>query len=99
MDDKAAYYIHQHIYEVGYCRYHALTTLFVDGEPRVYDREYSNVKADEVVNIALAEPVAHAESIYGAGAPFILYTNGTPYVDLNTYKCQFYEDQEEELYV
>ncbi|MGC6589837.1 hypothetical protein ACPV3A_33510 [Paenibacillus sp. Dod16] len=95
MTKPADYYVLQRVYEIGFCEYATDTVVFIDEEPISFEREYSNAKAEEIVNYSLAEAVYYAQEKLGPDAVGIIDSNGSPYVDYQAFNAIPYENEEE----
>lgn len=95
MNKPADCLILHRVYEVGFCEYSTDTTVFIDGESKQFQRYYSNVKPDEAVNYSLAVAVTYVRETIGADAVPVIQSNGSPYVDWQTFNATPYEEDQE----
>lgn len=89
----ADYLIVHRVYEIGFCEYATDTVVFIDGEDMRFERQYTNVRPDEAVNFSLAEAVTFAQGIIGPDAAALIDSNGSPYVDWNTFNAKQNEEE------
>ena len=93
MTKPADYYVFHRVYEIGFCEYAADTVVFIDEQSTRFEHEYTNVKPEEAVNYSLSEAVEFAHGEIGEEATCIIDSNGSPYVDWQTFNATQYEEE------
>lgn len=92
MNKQADYLIFHRVYEIGFCEYETDTTVFIDGEPTRFGRDYKNVTPEEAVNKSLSVASEYAKGVIGPDASCIIDSNGSPFVDWQAHNATQYEE-------